>query len=618
MSSHTYKTYLCMGLGMGLGLLLLAVPATAQMRVGEDLSLTLNGTVGVGYDGSFGNTQLSNHSTGVNGDLNLNGFFHNPNFLNFFVRPMYNRSQENSGSQSLTNATNISTGAGIFSGSHFPGQISYGKTLNSTGTFGLPELQGFTTHGNSTQFGIGWSELLPSLPPLVAQYSQTTSDSTVFGTNDKADAKSRNFNLSSTYSLRGWLMSARFNDVYTRTSLPSFLTAGEFNIGDTNSKTFFYNTNHKLPMRGSVALNYSYGNFHGDGNGTDSTGSNNTVTGNVSLIPVNRLTTNVGVQYNSSLSGMVEQQLIGAGGIAPQINFGSDSHSLAFYNFDTVQIVKNLSASFDFTHTEERVYGRSLSANHFSGIVNYHFEKPLWGAFTFYAGVNDQSSDAGHQGTGLVAGANFDKRIKGIEWGAGFSYAQDVQTVLATEVTSDYSYLVNARKRMTRHWLWNANFHGFHTGISPLTGSSSHSEGYSANLTYRNYAFGGNYNRSFGTALLTAGGLIAPPSNINPVLGGDQFLLVNGSSYSFNATANPVRRWTVSSSYSRALSNTQTPVLFTAASAKVLTAFTQVQFRKISAGGGYTHLIQAVGAVPGTPADYSSFFVGIQRWFHPF
>ncbi len=548
MSSYIYNS--CAWLV--LGLLLLAVPASAQLKVGDDLSMTLDGTVGVGYNADFGNTQLSDHSTAVNGDLTLNGFYYNPNFLNFYVRPIYNRSQENSGGQSLTNSTNVTVGAGIFSGSHFPGSVSYGRTIDSTGTFGLPGLQGFTTEGNSTQFGIGWSELLPNLPPVSAQYSQTTSSSTLFGLTQEEHSAARNLNVSSNYQLDGWLMTARFNDVYTRTELPSFLTAGEFATGDENSKTFFYNTTHKLPLRGSVALNYSYGNFHGDGNGINSTGSNNTFTGNVSLIPWDRLTTNFGVQYDTSLAGMVEQQLIAVGGIAPEINFGSNSHALSFYNFDTLQIVKNLSASFNFTRTDEEAYGQSVSVNHYSAILNYHFEKPLWGAFTFYGGVNDQSTDMGHQGTGLVAGANFDKTIKGIEWGAAFSYAQDVQTVLATEVTSDYSYLVNARKRLSRHWLWNNNFHGFHTGMSMITGSSSHSEGFGTNLTYRNYAFGGTYSQSYGTALLTANGLVATPVNITPILAGDQYLLVNGSSFSFNVTANPISRWTVSSSYSRA------------------------------------------------------------------
>ncbi len=123
-----------------------------------------------------------------------------------------------------------------------------------------------------------------------------------------------------------------------------------------------------------------------------------------------------------------------------------------------------------------------MAINHFSGIVNYNAHKVLWGSFNIYGGVNDQSTDAGHQGTGLVAGVNFSRRMVGFEWGAGFGYAQDVQTVLATQVTSDYSYLANAKRDITRHLIWNTNYHGFHTGLGQLAGSGSRSQGFGTNL----------------------------------------------------------------------------------------------------------------------------------------
>jgi len=613
MRNHIYNT--CARLG--LSLLLLAAPAAAQLKVGDDLGMSLNGQIGAGYDGNFGNTQLSSHNTSVNGDLNLTGYFYNPNFLNFFARPIYNRSQANSGDQSITDTTSINTGAGIFSGSHFPGSVSFGKSYNGTGTFGLPEVQGFTTHGDATHFGIGWSELLPKLPPVTAQYQQSTSTATLFGTNEDEHASTRDFNLGSSYNLDGWMMTARFNDVHTSTKLPSFVTTGEFLNTDETSKTFFYNANHRLPLKGSAAMNYSYGSFRGEGNGLVTSGSDNIVTGTVSLIPWSRWTATFGTQYDSDLNGAVEQQLFSAGAIAPQVNLGSHSHSLSVYNFDSLNVGKGVTASFGVSHTDQVVYNRSLSATHFSAVVNYHFQKPLWGSFTVYTGVNDQSSDAGHQGTGLVGGVNFDKRMLGVEWGASFSYAQNVQTILTNQVTSSYSYLANAKKRMGRRLYWVNSFHGFHSGLSDVQGLSNHSEGYSSNLSYRNYALGASFSRTYGTALITATGLVAAPGTI-PTLPGNQYLLVNGSSYGINVGMNPVRRWTVAAAYSRAINDTKSPVGIDAGSAKVFTTFTQLQFRKISAGGGYTRLEQGLGATAGAPPTYSSFYVGIQRWFHPF
>ena len=606
--------------GLFLGLLLLAMPAWAQLKVGDDVSMTMNGTIGTGYTGDYGNTQLSDHSLGVNGDANVTGYYYNPNFLNFYVRPIYNRSQENSGSGSLIDSTSVTAGAGIFSGSHFPGSISFGKTFDSTGSYGLPGLQGYTTQGNSTSFGLGWSELVPGLPPLTANYYQSSAESSIFGTDEQDRTSQRNLNLQSQYRLAGWIMAARFSDIWTHTELPSFLTSGETVEGEENSKTFTFTTNHRLPMQGGVALGYSYGNFSGDSSGDTTSGSNQSLTGNASFRPWKRFTTNVGVEYDTSLTGLVEQQLIGAGSISPQVDLGSQSHSLSLYNFDTLTIAKGLSATFNVNRVQQEVYGESVAVNHFSGIVNYNVQKPLWGALNFYGGVNDESSDAGHQGTGAVAGVNFNKNLWGFEWGGGFGYAQDVQTILATQVTSDYSYLANARRRLTRHLFWDSNYHGYRTGMSVLTGSGSHSQGFGTTLQYRGYSVGGTYGSSYGTALLTATGLVQPPGTIQPILGANQFLLENGSSYSGTASANPIKRWTMSATYSKGVSDTTTPTVYAASSSKTFTYFTTWQVRKISLNAGYTNIVQSAGAATpgGLPLNFSSFYIGIQRWFKPF
>jgi hypothetical protein len=375
-----------------------------------------------------------------------------------------------------------------------------------------------------------------------------------------------------------------------------------------------------LPLQGGVSFSYTYGGFNGEGNGSSTSGSDQAFTGNANFRPWTRLTTNFGFQYDTSLNGLVEQQLISAGSLAPQVNFGSQSHSLSLYNDDNVAIARGLNASFDFTRIQQWLYGYSVAVNHFSAVVNYSFNKPLWGAVNVYGGVNDQATEGGNQGSGLVAGANFNKRMWGFEVGASFGYAQDVQTVLATQVTSNYSYTANAKRSLTRHLLWNANYHGFHTGLGQLPGSSSHSQGFGTNLMYKGYGGSFAYGSSYGTALLTANGLVPVPVTIVPVLSGNQYLLASGSSYSASVSANPIKRWSMSASYSQATSDSTTPTLFTNSSSKLFLYFTQWQFRKVSLGGGYTRLIQGAGTTTvGTlPVDYSSFYIGIQRWFKPF
>ena len=57
---------------------MLAAPAWAQIEVGQNTSLTLSGDLGFGYEGDYGNQQVSSHSTALNGDAVLQGYYYNP------------------------------------------------------------------------------------------------------------------------------------------------------------------------------------------------------------------------------------------------------------------------------------------------------------------------------------------------------------------------------------------------------------------------------------------------------------------------------------------------------------------------------------------------------------
>ena len=137
---------------------MLAAPAWAQVEVGQNTSLSLSGDLGFGYDGEYGNQTGSSHGTSLNGDAVLQGYYYNPKFVSFFVDPIYNRSQANSGQGSITDASSINVGVNIFSGSHFPGSISFGEGFDSSGIYGFGTTPGLTTtSGKSHSFGIGWA-----------------------------------------------------------------------------------------------------------------------------------------------------------------------------------------------------------------------------------------------------------------------------------------------------------------------------------------------------------------------------------------------------------------------------------------------------------------------------
>src|SRR5215469_4207155 len=195
---------------LGLAILALAQMASAQMQVGDNTKLNAGALLTLGYTGDYGDAIPSNHGLDLAADGKFSGYYYNPNFLSFDATPYYNRSSTNSNFQSLTGSSGIIGSANFFSGSKYPGSVSYHYDANSTETFGLVGQPNFTTYGRGQGFGINWSALLPDLPTLSVGYSQGSGHSTVYGTNDEANSNSRLFNVRSTYDIAGF----RLNSFY--------------------------------------------------------------------------------------------------------------------------------------------------------------------------------------------------------------------------------------------------------------------------------------------------------------------------------------------------------------------------------------------------------------------
>src|SRR3974377_888935 len=97
------------------GLLYFVLPITpranAQVTIGNDLKMNMGGVLNAGYSGVYGDEIPSSHGLNFGGSAQLNGSYYNPNFLNFSVTPYYNQSRNDSGFQSLTDATGVSATA---------------------------------------------------------------------------------------------------------------------------------------------------------------------------------------------------------------------------------------------------------------------------------------------------------------------------------------------------------------------------------------------------------------------------------------------------------------------------------------------------------------------------
>jgi len=193
------------------GFLLLALPAAAQLKFFGTTS-TLSGLLSPGYSADFGNQTSSDHNWILGGVATLSGSYYNPNFLSYNASVFVNQSRANSNYQSISNASGVNASVNLFSGSDFPGSVSYSKAYNSEGNYAIPGIANYVTHGNSDTFGINWSENIPGKPSFSAGFQFGGTNYSVYGTNDQGNDSFHTLNLHSGYSVGGFNMGAFYSN----------------------------------------------------------------------------------------------------------------------------------------------------------------------------------------------------------------------------------------------------------------------------------------------------------------------------------------------------------------------------------------------------------------------
>jgi hypothetical protein len=616
-----------LGLGLGLGLavlvLMMAQPATAQqppqgLSVGENTKLNAGALFTFGYAGDYGDGIPSDHGLNFGVDGKLNGFYYNPNFISFSATPYYNQSRADSSYQSITGASGIDGTANFFSGSHFPGSVSYNYARNSTGTFGLPAQPNFTTYGTGHGFGINWSALLPDWPTLSVGYSQGSGHSSIYGTDQQTDTSTRLFNVHSNYEIAGFRLNGHFNHNSLNSDFPAFLAGGQAETEESSGHDFGFAAQHSLPVHGSFSVTYNRASAssdflsnQGQNESTSNTSSytDSNETANATFRPTQKFSFNVAESYTDNLAGYLTQSL-GSNGVAPPVvNLGSGSHSLTLGGGANYQFTKYLSTSAQATYYEQYYFGKSFTGEYLRGTLNYG--KRLFDMFTFSASVVDSSNGQGQNALGFIGNVNFYHRIGAWRTTGQFSYAQNVQTLLITYTSSYYRYNANVSRRLPGGMQWVAAFNGSRSGLTQYQGDSNRTEGGSTSLSMRQLglAINGVYTRSSGVQLLGAGGLITP----EPTPGLTDLILFKGTSYGGGLSVSPIKRMSVSGSFSRAISDTLAATN-SHNNMEILNAQLQYHLRKITLQAGYTRFTQGISAI-GAPVNNTSYFVGMTRYF---
>ena len=611
---------LCLSWCLGV---LVVTTARAQVKSG-DASMNMSGTVSLGYSEDTTNLSGSDHSFVGAGTADMTGSYYNPNFLSFDVQPFYNQSRLNSTFQSLTAASGVNANVKLFSGSDFPGSISYSRTYNSTGSFGIPGLANYTTHGNNDTFGVLWGIHKDDLPSLNLSFTTGDNSYSIYGTNSLGRLHSDTFTATTTYQMAGFNLNGGYQHSGSLITTPDFLTGGSPQRADSGVNSFTFGVGHNLPWHGSFsagAMSSHIRTSFGDGSaGFKYDTTIDTLNGALNFAPAAHLNIGANTYYTDNLEGTLFNSLLTAGLAVPQLETQQSSHDLSVTAFGNYELPAQHLVLHGFVERQQQSFlGLSFASNSYNGTATYS-NVLLGGSFNGVLGVTRTSIDTTHLAvTGLTSSANYTHQIQRWTLSGGVNYSQDTQTVLIAYTSSGFGYSGSVGRRIRRRSYWGAYVSGARSVLTDQPGTANASHSYSTSLALPHFSINGTYSASSGNALLTSTGLVPTPVPV-PILTPAAVMLYNGKSYSVGIGSSPLRGLTLSASYARALSGTESALTATSSNNKNDNMDFRLvyNFRKMNFTTGYDRLYQGFSLLGTPPAMVGSFYVGISRWFNFF
>jgi hypothetical protein len=596
-------------------MLLLALGSRAQVTVGDNLHMNLDGSLAVGYLGANGNVVQSTHSLSVGGEADLRGDYLDPRVINFVVSPYYNLSRANSSIQSIFDASGLNASTQIFSGSRYPCSISFGKDWNHEGEYGLPGTVAYKTRGTDQYFNANWSLFQPSFPSLSVSYGLGSSDYEVLGSTTQGRSNSRIFSLHSGYQLLGFNLTGSYSDFKLTEQLPEITSGSESVLGTTDQTQAQLGISRRFEQRASLVANLSRSHFTVDYSGSPSVQTYDNAAASVSFTPAKGLMVIVGGAYTDNLVGQLFEPVAGEGqAVIPPV--GSSSHAVDLSATTTYTPFHDLSFQGTIDHRSQAYAGLSISSEDYTAGVSYG-RALVGGTFSSYASVTRYTSsiynEAAAGGSGNI---NYSRRIGGWAGSVSLRYARNAQTALASYTQSGYGYGLNASRKLGS-WIWTVGANGSENRIDSVSNSSSFSQGYSAGLSAGKLSFNGNYSRSNGNSIQTIGGLVSIPVP-SPIVPTTLLILYGGKAYGGAVGYTPLRGLILTADYSHARYHTQNDSSFSNNLLQQVDAKADWYFRRLHFTAGYSRLLQGFGSELGTPVKLNSFYVGVIRSMHFF
>ncbi len=584
--------------------------AKGQEPAGEGLNLTMNGSVGTSYEGNFGNYGGSSHGLGFGLNGTLDGYYFDPKFLSFRIRPYYDRMQANSESQTITRGSGVEGSVSVFGGSHFPGSISYGRDFSSNSEFRIAGVPSVLGNSSGSNLDIAWSALFEGLPTLYANYLITDNTSTLLGTTDQSKSSSRNFSLNSDYKLAGFSLHGNVNHYNTEFTSPNFLTAA--NISNVSSSTNYGVTaTRRFPLSGSLSLAWSRTSSENGPN--ESTSSSYTASAVFS--PWRRLVVSQTLNYTTNVIAALTQSL-GDNTLSPFFDSGSGWNAMYTNTMGTLTVGRGLTVSGHVNHRIQHFRGHDIGDTQYGGSLSYRKANRFLGFLHLSVGVVDTATQEGNSGVGLVTNLNMTRKFGRWDTAADFGYSQNTQTILYIATTSNYSFGGMLRRKINPSTYWSASFRESRSGLTAQKGNDNVSESFVTSLSWRRYSFTGSYSQANGAALLTTSGTLTE-TPLGPVLG-DYYLTFDARSYGINSSMRLFRSLTVGGGYTNVSSSTVQRELGTFNNGDRFNARLEWRLRRLRFLAGFDRAVQESSVVPGGPRAVNSYYVSLSRWFNVF
>lgn len=605
--------------------LILAGPfGVAQLQVGDNTTLKANATAGVGWTGTYDGNDLSSLTYGFSGALS--GDYYDERFLNWSINPYLNQSKLNSNFYSTSSATGVNALVNFLSNSRTPVQFTYDREHNAEGTFNVPGSSGsYRTVGDGQTVGLTAAYLPEDYPSLQGSFTHSGSSYEILGNPGGGTAHATGFGLGSSYDLYDTRLSASYTKSFNNSETPILGENGELLNIKSDQDNLQLGANRRLTSwsSGSFAFGRSHLNSDYVGSRTDATFD--TVSGLFDVQPTKRLSFNFHVNYSSNLSAQFLSDILKSGGTK-----AGETKGLTFTsNYLNYGVTSGYSITRELTATgsvNRQVQGQPGFPDFTTTVMNVGLtwaHQVLGGSFGAHYGVahyfspslvqeNGETVTKDSTFTGQNAAVSYGRSILGFAASSSFSYSRSLTTLLAGYVQSSYT-ANGSLSRNVRHWNFSVSGSYSSAHIENLTVTDSANQSYAASLSHKSLGLSANYSRGSGSGLLVGNNIIP-----NPGEGDLPLILFRGESYGAGLNYRPVRRWTISGTFTKLKYNTTNQDLNSNNTSNQFFLRSDYHFRQMFFNFGYSHLSQGFGIGVVKPTTIDTVFFGISRRFDIF